>query len=259
MSPLSSKKYIKGILKFHTLGLPAEPKASIMEQNEWTTVPVLPCKAIGETLAFWENLGFAITYRQDRPYQYGVVERNGHQLHFVRVKGAEAGYTGCLMMVQNVEQVHADFSLALKTKLGKVPNAGIPRISRLRPGQSRFTITDVSENAVIVIQIGEKDQVEYEDADPATLTPLQKAISLALRLRDFKEDYPASAKVLDRALAKADEHETALEKAKAIIIRQELARVLEDIGKEQECQTMLSALEIPAEVVEKLKRQHVWS
>ncbi|MDR6805250.1 hypothetical protein J2Y45_002441 [Dyadobacter sp. BE34] len=197
-----------------------------MEQKEWTTVPVLPCKSIGETLAFWENLGFAITYRQDRPYQYGVVERNGHQLHFVRVKGAEAGYTGCLMMVQNVEQVHTDFSRALKTKLGRVPNTGIPRISRMRPGQSRFTITDVSENAVIVIQIGEKDQVEYEDADPATLTPLQKAISLALRLRDFKEDFPAALKVLDVAIGKMDGGESECDRARAAEIRQSLENLL---------------------------------
>lgn len=197
-----------------------------MEQKEWTTVPVLPCKAIGETLAFWENLGFAITYRQDRPYQYGVVERNGHQLHFVRVKGAEAGYTGCLMMVQNVEKTHADFSRALKTKLGKVPNTGIPRISRLRPGQSRFTITDVSENAVIVIQIGEKDQVEYEDADPASLTPLQKAIALALRLRDFKEDFPAALKVLDTAIRKMDDGESEYDRARAAEIRQSVADLM---------------------------------
>lgn len=193
-----------------------------MNQKDWTTVPVLPCKAIGETLLFWENMGFSITYRQDRPYQYGVVERNGHQLHFVRVKGAEAGYTGCLMMVQNVGQAHADFSNALKAQLGKVPNTGIPRISRMRPGQSRFTITDVSENAVIVIQIGEKDQVKYEDADPATLTPLQKAISLALRLRDFKEDYPAAAKVIGTALDKIVDDESEEDRALAADIRDSL-------------------------------------
>lgn len=189
-------------------------------------MPVLPCKAIGETLAFWENLGFTITYRQDRPYQYGVVERNGHQLHFVRVKGADAGYTGCLMMVKNVEQAHADFCNALKAKLGRVPNKGIPRISRMRPGQSRFTITDVSENSVIMIQIGEKDEVEYENADPATLTPLQKAISLALRLRDFKEDYPAALKVLDMAIGKMDDGESEYDRARAAEIRQSVADLI---------------------------------
>lgn len=197
-----------------------------MNQKDWTTVPVLPCKAIGETLLFWENMGFAITYRQDRPYQYGVVERNGHQLHFVRVKGAEAGYTGCLMMVQDVEQVYKAFCHALKSTLGRVPNTGVPRISRMRPGQSRFTITDVSENAVIVIQIGEKDQVEYEDADPATLTPLQKSISLALRLRDFKEDFPAALKVIDTAIAKMDDSEAEADRVKAVEIRRSLIELV---------------------------------
>jgi hypothetical protein len=226
--PLSSKKYIKGNLKSDPLGLPTKPKATFMEQQQWTTLPLLPCKAIGETLAFWENLGFTVIYRQDRPYQYGVVERNGHQLHFVRVKGAEAGYTGCLIMVQDAGKVYTDFCAALKAKLGRVPATGIPRISRMRPGQSRFTVTDVSENSVTVIQIGEKDQVEYEDADPATLTPLQKAISLALRLRDFKEDYRAAAKVLDLAMAKMDEGETAEDRAKAADIRASLRELMED-------------------------------
>lgn len=185
-------------------------------------MPVLPCKAIGETLGFWEDLGFTVTYRQDAPYQYGVVERNGHQLHFVRVKGAGAGYNGCLIMVQEVAKIHADFCAALKARLGRVPVTGIPRISRMRPGQSRFTVTDVSENSVIVIQIGEKDQVEYEDADPATLTPLQKAISLALRLRDFKEDYPAAAKVIDTALGKMAGDESEKDRAKALAIQESL-------------------------------------
>ncbi|WP_353719230.1 hypothetical protein [Dyadobacter sp. 676] len=191
-----------------------------MELENWTTVPVLPCNSIAETLEFWENLGFTVTYRQDRPYQYGVIERNGHQLHFARVK--TAGYTGCLMMVADVARVYDAFSKALKAKLGRVPVTGVPRISRMRPGQSRFTITDVSGNSVIVIQIGEKDQVEYEDADPATLTPLQKAISLALRLRDFKEDYPAAAKVLDLALRKIDARETSEDQARAVAIRKSL-------------------------------------
>lgn len=207
--------------------MPAEPKASFMNLKDWTTVPVLPCKAIGETLEFWGNMGFTTTYRQDRPYQYGVVERNGHQLHFVRVKGADPGYTGCLMMVENVEQAHSDFCNALKTQLGRVPNTGIPRISRMRPGQSRFTVTDVSENSVIVIQIGEKDQVEYEDADPATLTPLQKAISLALRLRDFKEDYPAAMKVIETAIGKMAEDESAMDREKALEIRRSLISLIE--------------------------------
>jgi len=199
-----------------------------MEQKDWTTVPVLPCNAIGETLEFWGNMGFEITYRQDRPYQYGVVERNGNQLHFVRIKGVGAGYSGCLMMVQKVEQAHADFCNALKMKLGRVPNSGVPRISRMRPGQSRFTVTDVSGNSVIVIQIGEKDQVEYEDADPATLTPLQKAISLALRLRDFKEDYPAAIKVIDTAIGKMGDGESAGDQAKALEIRKSLDGLMED-------------------------------
>ena len=41
-----------------------------MYRKKWVTVPILPCVAIEETLAFWEMLGFEITYKQTRPYQY---------------------------------------------------------------------------------------------------------------------------------------------------------------------------------------------
>ena len=80
---------------------------------------------------------------------------------------------------------------------------------------------------MIVILRGEKYQVDYEDADPATLTPLQKAISLALRLRDFKEDFPAALKVIDMAIAKMSDKETEKDKVKAADIRHSIADLME--------------------------------
>ncbi|SCF46959.1 hypothetical protein GA0070215_1671, partial [Micromonospora marina] len=37
-----------------------------VQPNE-TTVPMLPCVAPEETLAFWRALGFAVTYEQTKP------------------------------------------------------------------------------------------------------------------------------------------------------------------------------------------------
>ena len=230
-----------------------------MQTKNWITTPVLPCRAISETLSFWENIGFTTTYRQDRPYQYGVVERGGHQLHFIRIKGVEFSLVGCLIMVQDIQKVHSDFSACMKTQLGKVPLTGIPRISRMRPGQTRFTLTDVSGNPVIFIQIGEKDQSDYDEASRADLSAPQKAIALALRLRDFKEDYVAAAKVLDNELIKLESEIRETERAEALVIRSELARVLGDMDKYAECNLLLSLVEIREEELRQLKEKHCWT
>lgn len=242
----------------HSARFAVRTKIKIMNDKNWITTPVLPCKAIGETLLFWENLGFRTTYRQDRPYQYGVVERGGHELHFVRVKGTEAGYTGCLIMVRDVAEVHTAFCASLKKQLGRVPLTGIPRISRMKPGQSRFTITDVSGNGVICIQIGELDQTAYETTDQTAVTALQKVMALALRLRDFKEDHLAAAKVLDTAFGKLEDGASVSDQAEALVIRSELARVLEEPDRQTECETLIAGLGIADDDLQQLRQKHCW-
>lgn len=222
-----------------------------MSYKDWTTTPVLACLEIEETLTFWEHLGFEVTYRQTRPYQYGVVARNGHELHFVRTKGYAP--TTCLMMVGNVQQVHEDFCSSMKTQLGRVPQSGVPRISRMKPGQSRFTLTDLAGNSIICIQIGEEEQPDAEDA-----TPLQQSLILAIRLRDFKEDYVAAAKILDTAYRKSEKNEKKPLLAEALIIRSELARVLGDKEKQAECDNLINLMGIQEDILKALKDKHYW-
>jgi hypothetical protein len=232
-----------------------------MKERKWISIPVLPYVSVDATLTFWETLGFAITYRQDKPYKYAVVERQGCQLHFVHFKGAEASavYTGCLIMIYDVEQVHKEFSDSLKATLGKIPTSGLPRISRMKPKQTRFTITDPSGNSIIFIQLGTKDEEDYKVADQEGLSPLGKAIALAVRLRDFKEDYLAAAKTLDnllkKDLEKADNHEH----AEALIMRAELARILNDKNKEAQCYELLTELDVASDKILELKAKHLWT
>jgi len=49
-----------------------------VQPNE-TTVPMLPCVAPEETLAFWRALGFAVTYEQTKPYLYLAVRWRGFE------------------------------------------------------------------------------------------------------------------------------------------------------------------------------------
>lgn len=227
-----------------------------MNPKEWVTIPVLPCVSLEETVIFWETLGFERTYFQKSPYPYAVVQRGGYDLHFIRQKGLkpEEAAHGCLIMVSEVEQVHKDFSQRLRAQMGKVPASGFPRMSRMRPGQTRFTVTDPSGNWVIFIKFGEEDAESWSEPDQAGLTRLQKAIANAVRFRDFKEDPDAAAKVLDVAL-KHTENEDKLDIAQALFIRAELAVDAEDTPLAENCYAELKMLRLSGDDIETLRQK----
>ncbi len=193
-----------------------------------TTIPVLPCVSLDETLDFYGLLGFQRTYRQTTPNPYAVVEHDGAQLHFAGVKGLKPteAYTTCLVIVPEVERLHQTFAEALRSVFGKLPISGLPRISRMRKGQSRFTVVDPAGNSVIFIRRDAPDDYD-EGQKPQSSSRLGKALRAAARLRDFKGDDLAAAKVLDVALAR-DESGLPIERARALAARAELAIALGD-------------------------------
>jgi hypothetical protein len=195
-----------------------------MNQKEWMTVPVLFAASLDETLDFWEALGYEKTYYQKSPYGYGVMSRGEYDLHFIQQKWLkpEENPYGCLVMVTDVEAVHQNFSNVLKGKLGRVPNKGLPRITRIRPGQTRFTVTDPSGNWVTFIKFGEEDQDAWENADAEGQTKLEQAISRARRFHEFKLDLSGAAKVLDVALERYSDEANILI-ARALLLRAEIA------------------------------------
>jgi hypothetical protein len=224
----------------------------------WTTVPILPCINIEETLTFWTSLGFVTTYKQTRPYQYGVVQRGGAALHFGGVKGMTPEtnqYTGCLVAVQNAAAAYKSFTMCLKELLGRVPHVGLPRISRMKPGATRFTLTDVAGNAVIFVSRGERDQEEWEKAEHTYPSRLAKAIALAVRFRDYKNDDAMAAKVLDNALRHID-GEPAEQVAEAWIIRAELADAEKDIFLAATCREQAKQQSLTEEQLRVLQQKH---
>ena len=118
-----------------------------------TTIPCLPCVSMAESLDFYRALGFEVTYQQKSPNEYAVVRQGGCEVHLFGLKGLkpEDGYTTCCVVVPDVEPLHRAFSEALRQKYGKLPIAGFPRITRFKPGQTRFTLTDPSGNSVICV------------------------------------------------------------------------------------------------------------
>lgn len=217
--------------------------------KEWLTIPILPCASVVEALDFWAMLGYTITYKQTRPYQYGVVERGGYALHFGYIKGLDKhtnSYTGCLVIVKDAVAVYKEFTSRFKEHSGKVPHTGIPRISRMKPGATRFTLTDVSGNAVIFVSHGERDQEEWEDADRTDLGRMTKALAVARRFRDYKNDDTMAARTLDVALKHRD-GESSREVAEVLLMRIELAAAMNDGKSANECNTILQQLDLTAE------------
>ena len=201
-----------------------------MNQKEWMTVPILFAASLDETLDFWEALGYEKTYYQKSPYGYAVMSRGEYGLHFIEQKSIkpEENPISCLVLVTDVEAVHQNFSKALKGKLGRVPNKGLPRITRIRPGQTRFTVTDPSGNSVTFIKFGDEDEemvVKSEQRGDQSL--MEFAISRATRFRESKLDLSGAAKILDVALERhSDEAKILI--ARALLLRAEIALDVEE-------------------------------
>ncbi|MBN8231541.1 hypothetical protein JYK02_28915 [Corallococcus macrosporus] len=193
-----------------------------------TSIPALPCVELAPTLEFYALLGFEVTYRQQAPNPYAATRRGGAQLHFFGLKGLDPAkaFSTCLIIVDEVEELHARFLDALRKAYGRTPVRGLPRMTRMRKGQTRFTLTDPSGNSLMFIRRDEPSGYGDDENTPATV--LGKALKAARRLRDFKGDDAAAAKVLDAALKKPDAG-TAKEREQALAEHAELAVALGEI------------------------------
>lgn len=203
-----------------------------MNGTNSTTIPLLPCVSLDATLEFWHMLGFDVTFKQRSPNAYAVIRHDNYELHLFELKdlNPHENFSTCLVLVVEVEHVHHVFAERMRTILGNVPMKGLPRITRMKPGQSRFTVTDNAGNSVIFIKHGDEDAASANAYKKVDQTPLQRAINVAARLRDFKGDDAAAAKLLDTALTR-DAHETALDRARALVARIELAVAMDDLDR----------------------------
>lgn len=177
-----------------------------MSEMTGTAIPCLPIGVMEETLAFWTALGFEITYQQRAPNAYASIQNGTCELHFYALpalKPAE-NFSSCIVMVTEVENLHQEFSLRMRNLLGRAPAKGFPRISRMRPGQTRFTVTDTAGNSIYFIKTGKEDQLVSEAYKEPDQTEWQRTLNLITRLRDYHLDDSKAAKVLDVALARHD-------------------------------------------------------
>jgi hypothetical protein len=209
------------------------------------TIPVLPCISLDETRTFYGALGFEVTHQQTRPNVYLATRRGDVNLHFMGMEklDPETAYSTCLVIVPEVEQLHETFAAALRGLYGKVPVAGRPRISRMKKGQSRFTVVDGAGNSVVYIRRDAPDEYDEHDRPAESDSRLGKALRTAARLRDFRNDDAMAAKVLDGALKHADAG-TPLERARALAARAEIAAAHGDAARVASCRAAATGLEL---------------
>ncbi|KUL21509.1 VOC family protein [Actinoplanes awajinensis] len=189
-------------------------------------VPLLPCASIDEMADFYQALGFRTTHHQTRPNPYVAMQREDLHLHFFGMPDylPADSYSTCLVLVPDTEALHREFAAGLRARYGRVPLAGIPRMTRPRArknagGTSGFSVVDPGGNWI---------RITSNTPPPATVTsPLATTMANAVVLADSKGDHRQAARILDGALGRpAAGDDPAL--AEVLLYRAELAVTLSD-------------------------------
>ncbi|MFI6262583.1 glyoxalase [Micromonospora sp. NPDC051006] len=225
-----------------------------VQPNE-TTVPLLHCVSPEETLAFWRALGFEVTYEQTKPYVYLAFCWSGLHLHYgpapKDLDPAKENTGGCLVMVDAVAAYHAAFTDAMRGAYGKVLVKGQPRITRYRPGASRFTLIDPSGNSIIFIQRGEPAELEYGGSK--RLQGLARVLDNARILREFKTDDRAAFRALNSGLRRHGDGAPVVEQALALAGLIDLSIGLGEPERVPDWGTRLQTLPLTAEEREQVR------
>ena len=111
-------------------------------------IPILPCRVIADTVAFYRLLGFTPTYEDAN---YVILRRGSTELHFFRLAELDpaTSYSGCYIRTLAVEALYAAFARA------GLSSTGIPRLDPIatKPwGMREFALVDRDGNLVRVGQ-----------------------------------------------------------------------------------------------------------
>ena len=135
------------------------------------------------------------------------------------------------MLVLDADDLYQAFVDGLRHHYGKLPIAGIPRITRPNnnnsAGYRRFNVIDPGGNWIRFGQKVETPKNEESISPKTTSTRLSRAIQAADLLADSKGDYAAAAKTLDAALAR-DEPESTVHRVQALVARATVAITMGD-------------------------------
>jgi catechol 2,3-dioxygenase-like lactoylglutathione lyase family enzyme len=170
------------------------------------TIPGLPCRDLDDVLPFYTALGFEVTYRQQRPNPFAAVRRGGIELHFFSVPGFDPADSmgSVVVLVPDTGELHAAFAAGLRAAFGKVPVAGIPRMTRprIRQGAPRgFSVVDPGGNWLRISAHSDTDGDPVEEPD-ASEGRLARVVANAARQADSHGDEAAAIRILENGLAR---------------------------------------------------------
>ena len=185
--------------------------------------PILPCRELDESISFYESLGFKRTYRQLRPNPCAVVALEDIQIHLFGMDGFNPAdsYGSVIITVPDPDGLYLDFASKLRGTYGKLPVAGIPRITRPRKKYgtvSGFSLVDPGGNWLRIYKLG--DTKEKDSAKE--IEGLAGFINVAARLGDAHGDDGLALRTLETGIKRFPEA-PAFERVKANLYRAELA------------------------------------
>jgi catechol 2,3-dioxygenase-like lactoylglutathione lyase family enzyme len=185
-------------------------------------VPLLPAGSLDASIDFYAALGFTVVVRQERPNPYAALQRDDLDLHLYGMPDwdPDASHSTCLVVTPDPQALWDAWAAGLRERYGRLPVAGLPRITRPRrrvnaEGSTGFSVVDPAGNWIRVFR---DQQVPSGDA---VAGPLARAIDNAVVTADSRGEPAQALKVLLGALRRNDEAQPA-ERAPALALVAEL-------------------------------------
>lgn len=123
-------------------------------------IPTLPAIDLDRTVSFYEGLGFALTFRQDKPSPYAIVAMGEVELHFFGFDlDPSQSYAGCYIRVDDVDSLHEAFKERFAALGADLPARMLPLQDRAW-GMREFYVIDPNGN---LLRIGQR----IEDGETA--------------------------------------------------------------------------------------------
>lgn len=209
-------------------------------------IPILPCRSLDDVAGFYAALGFAVTYRQERPNPYLCLTRGTLDLHFFALDTFDPAQSmgSAILLTADPGALFDEFAAGLRAAYGRLPLTGLPRITRPRRKQgtaSGFSVVDPGGNWLRVAA----EREEPASTDTPAAGRLERVLRSAARQGDARGDVAAAIGVLEAGLVRYADAPPA-ERVGALAYLAELQSRLPDVAAARATLDRLAALPLTA-------------